>query len=110
MSASKSITLIGNDNGLSIRNDATVAHPEALVPTTLKVSAPDITLKNARITASSSGNVAASAIQIDFTDKLMLDPSSITTSANQGNGGVSEAMFLHGSRNPCDCRIDNPIG
>ena len=88
VSASKSITLSNGENSLSIRNDASVAHPEALIPTTLKVSAPDITLKNARITASSTGNVAASDIQIDFTGKLMLDPSSITTSANQGNGGA----------------------
>ena len=88
VTASKSITLSNSDNSLSIRNDATVAHPEALIPTTLKVSAPDIALANARITASSTGNVAASDIQIDFTERLMLDPSSITTSANKGNGGA----------------------
>ncbi len=87
VNASKSITL-SNGGRLSIRNDATVANPAALVPTTLKVQAPDITLKDASITAASTGNVAASDIQVNFTNRLSLDPSSITTSANLGNGGA----------------------
>ena len=86
VATSESITL-SNGGSLSIKNDATVANPGAIVPTTLSVSAPDITLHNASITAASSGNVAASDIQISFTNQLFVDPSSITTSSNLGNGG-----------------------
>lgn len=86
VAATGSITL-SNSGSLSIQNDATVADPGTIVPTTLSVSAPDITLKDASITAASTGNVAASDIQIRFSNHLFLDPSSITTSANLGNGG-----------------------
>ena len=79
--------LLSNGGNLSIRNDATVLDPAAIVPTVLSVSAPDITLKDASITAASTGNVAASDIEISFTNHLFIDPSSITTSANLGNGG-----------------------
>lgn len=86
VSAGESITL-SNGGRLSIENDATVAAPDALIPTTLHVSAPSITLNNAHISAASRGNVAASDIRVDFVDRLYLDPSSISTSANLGNGG-----------------------
>ena len=72
---------------ISIRNNATVADPSRLNPTLLAVSAPDITLRDAKITAESVGNVDASGIQIRFSGQLLVDPSSITTSANLGNGG-----------------------
>ncbi len=94
VAANDSITL-SNGGSLSIRNDATVTDPGAIAPTTLSVSAPNITLKNASITAASTGNVAASDIQIDFTQQLFLDPSSITTSANLGNGG---SIVIHGGQ------------
>ena len=84
--ATDSITL-ANGGELSIRNDATVADPTRLAPTLLSVSARDITLRDAQITSASTGNVAASNIQVDFKNSLSLDPSSITTSANAGNGG-----------------------
>ena len=86
VAAADSITL-SNGGSLSIRNDATVPDPGSIVPTTLSVAAPDITLKDASITAASTGNVAASDILISFSNHLFLDPSSITTSANLGNGG-----------------------
>jgi hypothetical protein len=44
-------------------------------------------LEDASITAESTGKVDASDIEIRFTDRMVLDPSSITTSATQGNGG-----------------------
>jgi hypothetical protein len=85
--ATRSITLI-NGGSLSIENEATVARPERLQPTLLSVSAPSITLTNGgEITAQSSGNVSASDIQVHFTDRLVIDPSRIITSANEGNGG-----------------------
>jgi hypothetical protein len=86
VTATESITL-SNGGHLSIENNATVADPGKLVPTALVVSAPDITLKDAQITAASTGNVAASDVQISFANQLLLDPSGITTSANMGNGG-----------------------
>src|SRR5262245_25400303 len=78
---------VANDGALSIRNRATVADPSALKPTLLLVSAPNITLTNASITAESTGNVNASDIRIDFTNRLIVDPSRVTTSANQRDGG-----------------------
>ncbi|HKA42327.1 MAG TPA: filamentous hemagglutinin N-terminal domain-containing protein [Burkholderiales bacterium] len=86
VAATESITL-SNGGHLSIKNNATVLDPGKLVPTTLVVSAPDIILKGAQITAASTGNVPASDVQINFTNQLSLDPSGITTSANLGNGG-----------------------
>jgi filamentous hemagglutinin family protein len=86
VSAHDRITL-ANGGVLSIRNDATVANPGNLIPTTLTVNAPTILLKNAEITASSTGNVAASNVQANFSHLLALDNSGIITSANQGNGG-----------------------
>jgi hypothetical protein len=44
-------------------------------------------LKDSKITAESTDNVGASDIQIHFTGHLLVDPSSISTSANLGNGG-----------------------
>ena len=76
-----------NGGHLSIQNNATVVDPGKLVPTTLVVSASDITLMDAQITAASTGNVPASDVQINFTNQLLLDPSGITTSANLGDGG-----------------------
>ena len=86
VTASESVTL-SNGGKLSITNLATVANPERIVPTTLTVTAPIMTLKDASITSASTGNGAASNVCIYFIDTLSLDPSSITTSANLGNGG-----------------------
>jgi filamentous hemagglutinin family protein len=88
---------------LSISNDAAVADPGGVTPTTLTVAAPTITLEDAQISAASTGNVAASNVRVLFTDRLMLDPSSITTSANHGNGGAvrvegSGVLFLDNSQ------------
>ena len=86
VAASESLTL-SNGGEINIENYATVTHPEALTPAKLTVSAPDITLKDAAINAESTGNVAAGNIEIRFGNSLFIDPSSISTSANLGNGG-----------------------
>jgi hypothetical protein len=44
-------------------------------------------LNDATITAQSTGNVDASDVRIRFAGRMVVDPSSITTSANEGNGG-----------------------
>lgn len=86
VAASDSI-LLSNGGVLSIRNDATLADGDSPIQTALVVTAPRITLKDAHITAASTGNVAASDIVIRATDRLYVDPSSISTSARDGDGG-----------------------
>jgi hypothetical protein len=87
ISASKSITLSGLST-FSIQNEATVDDPGSVPLWYMNVSAPSITLKNSQINASSTGNVGASEIRINYTDRMTIDPSSITTSAVSGNGGM----------------------
>lgn len=79
-----------NGSQISITNDATVLNPSMLAPASLLVTAPRIALLNSpnAITAQSTGNVAAGSIYIGARDKLYLDPSGISTSANEGNGGA----------------------
>jgi filamentous hemagglutinin family protein len=89
---------ISNGGQISIENRATVADPSVLVPTAITVTAPTITIVNspAAISSNSTGNVAAGAIRIVASDTLRLDPSGITTTANQGNGGsidISTGLF-----------------
>jgi hypothetical protein len=86
LKASDAITL-SNGGTLSIRNDAKVTNPVLLSPTLLSVSAPRIVLSDSTITAESTGNVDASDIRMRFVSRMIVDPSSITTSANEGNGG-----------------------
>ena len=78
---------------ISIRNEATVANPAVLVPTTLTITSPDLSLNNSTITAASTGNVAASNIAVNSSGTLYLDSSQITTSSNLGNGG---SIFING--------------
>ena len=86
LSARDSVSLTSHGT-VSIQNDASVGNPSVVTPGLLTVSAPTILLRDAEITASSTGNVAASHVQVDFGQRLSLDTSGITTSANQGNGG-----------------------
>ena len=73
---------------ITIDNDATVPDPSTRQPTLLRLSAPAITLTNlALVSAESSGNVAASDIEIAASRNLLLDRSALSTSANVGNGG-----------------------
>jgi filamentous hemagglutinin family protein len=76
-----------NGGTLSIRNDATVADPKALAPTTLNVSATDILLDHAEITAEATGNANAGHIDIAAGNRLTLRSSSVRTSAVDGDGG-----------------------
>ncbi len=73
---------------LSIKNQANVAQPEKIQTSSLQVKANALVLDHGEISAASSGNVAASQIQIDFGKSLQLSPGLITTSAVSGNGGA----------------------
>ncbi|WP_422942050.1 filamentous hemagglutinin N-terminal domain-containing protein [Undibacterium sp. TJN19] len=88
ITATESLSL---DQGLlSIRNGAQVklsATATAPAKTLLAVDAPIIKLRQAQITASASGNVAASDIRIQYAQRLLATGSAITTSAHDGNGG-----------------------
>jgi filamentous hemagglutinin family protein len=101
VSANRSISM-SNNARISAENMARVDNPGAIAATTLSVSAPVITLKDARITTASTGNVAASNIRITATDRLFLDPSAITTSAVNGSGGSigvnAKLMWLDNSQ------------
>jgi hypothetical protein len=88
VNAAHAVTL-ANGGKLSIQNDASVVMPGDIQPTLLSVSAPIIILANSgQITTESTGNISAGSIAVSFIDRLALDPSLITTSANQGNGGA----------------------
>ncbi len=86
VSATGPVTL-RNRGTLRVRNDATVADPAALHPTTLSVSAASLLLDNAEISAASTHNGSASNIDITTGDRLTLKSSSIRTSAVDGDGG-----------------------
>jgi filamentous hemagglutinin family protein len=101
VTAARSITL-SNGGKLSVQNQAHVSpeaaallNDNALARPRMSINAPDITLIDAQITAASMGNVNASNIDITFSDKLHLDPSAISTSANTGDGG---AIDIRGGR------------
>lgn len=80
--------LIEDGAFVSIANAATVADAASRQSSTLRLAAPVITLRNgAVVTAAATGNVAASAITVDAGQRLDLDRSGITTSANDGDGG-----------------------
>jgi filamentous hemagglutinin family protein len=76
-----------NGGILSLRNDAIVADPAALVPSTLSVSATNVSLDHAEITAASTGNAGASNIDIAAVNRMTLKSSSVRTSAVDGDGG-----------------------
>ena len=72
---------------ISIEDDATVANPATIKPSQIDITAGNIQMNNGQITARSTGNVGASGIDITYTQALHLDPSAISTSSVQGNGG-----------------------
>lgn len=86
VTADKAIYL-SNHGKISVQNDAHSTNPNAIKPTFLTVTAPEIVLKNSSITTESTDNVNASHININFSKSLKLDSSFITTSAITGNGG-----------------------
>jgi hypothetical protein len=70
-----------------MRNDARLDHPPAVAPGRLLLQAPDIAMRNAKVTTGSTKNVPASPIDIHFMQRLVIDPSSVTTTAEEGDGG-----------------------
>ncbi|WP_162040295.1 filamentous hemagglutinin N-terminal domain-containing protein [Undibacterium sp. YM2] len=77
------------DQGIvSISNAAQVSADKLPAKTLLAIDAPDITLQKAQITASASGNVAASDIRLNYAHRLLAKNSNINTSAFDGNGGA----------------------
>ena len=91
---------------ISIENRAQVseAFAAAIQPGNIAVIAPDITMQDSSsISSSSQGYVSAGGIVLNFSHWLTMDLSSITATAQHGNGGSvvingGESMFLQGSK------------
>jgi hypothetical protein len=64
-----------------------VSNPNLVAPGQIKINAQEIEMLGGAITAASTGNVAASGIDISYSDSMHMDPSTISTSAVDGNGG-----------------------
>jgi hypothetical protein len=81
-------TLVVGTNGLvSISNDATVVNPTGIKSTQINIQAQNIQMTGGQINAQSTGDIDASSIDIHFGSSLRMDPSEISTSAVDGNGG-----------------------
>jgi large exoprotein involved in heme utilization and adhesion len=90
--------VLSNGGEISVNDLATVDHPEQISPGSLSVAAPRITLTNkGLITTASTGNVAASNIGVQFGSLLSLIDSTISTSAQDGNGGSIEVSGSGGA-------------
>jgi filamentous hemagglutinin family protein len=76
-----------SNGSIDISNDATVSNPHVITPTEIKINAQEIDMDGGQITAASTGNLAASSIDINYGSGLHMDPSTISTSAVDGNGG-----------------------
>ena len=87
IAASKAIFL-SNHGKISLKNAANIANTSNIIPSSITVSASDITLKDSEITTAATGNVDASDININFSHWLTMDSSFIATTANTGNGGA----------------------
>jgi hypothetical protein len=72
---------------ISIASAADVSNPSTILPTKITITAEQIDLSNGEITAAATGNVPASAIDINYGASLLMDPSTISTSSVNGNGG-----------------------
>lgn len=79
-----------NGAQISISNLAQVDPNDlySLAPTDITINASSIYLTNSQIVADSTGNVNAGKINITFSEWLKMDPSAISTIANNGNGGT----------------------
>jgi hypothetical protein len=67
----------------------------SIQPTSVSVAAPHIDLIGGRISAASGGNVAASNISVHATEGLTARNASITTTAQDGNGGGIDLLGGH---------------
>lgn len=84
--ASDSVAL-SNGGSISIANDASSSSPGLIKPTYIYVKARDLSLKEASVTANSTGNIAASHIELDIANDVHAESSVISTSSVEGNGG-----------------------
>ena len=75
------------DGSINIADEAIVSDPDRIRPTRIAITSGQIDLDNGLITAASTGNVAASSIDINYGSGLRMDPSTISTSSQDGNGG-----------------------
>lgn len=82
--ATETIT-VSNGGEITIANHATGA--VAGTPGFINLQANDIRILNASVTANSTGTFPASDIYITFSNILFVDPSQISTSSNDGDGG-----------------------
>jgi filamentous hemagglutinin family protein len=76
-----------SNGSINIADNATISAPGSIKPTQIAISAGQIDLNDGLITAASTGNIAASAITINYSSALRMDPSTISTSSQDGNGG-----------------------
>jgi filamentous hemagglutinin family protein len=79
--------ILGSYGVITIENEGTAANPSLIQPTQIYIQAQNIWMNNGGITAKSIGNVAASAINVHYGQSLYMDPSGISTTSVQGNGG-----------------------
>ncbi len=99
--ASNTVNL-SNGAKISIENAANVADPSTVKPGAITVTARDINMKDSAITTTSTGNIDAGSVNINFSHWLNMDPSFIQTTANSGNGGTisiggGELIYLQDS-------------
>jgi hypothetical protein len=87
VSISSGNLIVGNSGLISIENSSTLAVPAQISPTQIDIHAGAIQMDGGQVSAASTGNIAASAIDIDYQQSLHMDPSAISTTSNQGNGG-----------------------
>lgn len=85
--ASQAINL-SNQGKVSLKNNANIANPAGIIPSSISLLAPDIHLSNSEITTAATGNVNASDININFANTLNLDPSFFTTTATQVTAAI----------------------
>lgn len=73
---------------LSIENNGNSSQLSTLTSSLLTAQASQLVLEGGAIKANSTGNVSAGSLQIGFSERLSLHQGSITTSANDGDGGA----------------------
>jgi len=96
VTAQAGVALMLRDGGsLSIENNGNSDQLSTLSTSLLTVQAPNLVLEGGAIKANSTGNVAAGSLQIGFGERLSLQQGSITTSANDGDGG---AIHIQGGK------------
>ena len=87
VNVSTGLLVLTSNGSIDSSNGATLANPNLVTPTETKIKAQEIDMLGGAITAASTGNVAASGIVISYSQSLRMDPSTISTSAVDGNGG-----------------------